>query len=141
MRCYMKKYISDPFGDYLYFTFRIMVALLFFQHGLQKLFGFFGGIDGSGGTVEIGSLMGLAGLIEFIGPLFIMTGTFTRPVSALIAIEMIFAYFMVHNPIGLFPIANDGEIALLFLASTLVLVAKGAGRWSLDKRIFENEKD
>lgn len=136
----MKKYISDPFGDYLYFIFRIMVALLFFQHGLQKLFGFFGGINGRGGTVEIWSLLGLAGIIEFIGPIAIILGIFTRPVALLMALEMSVAYFKAHLPAGFIPLVNQGELALLYFAAFIVLVEYGAGKWSLDKKIFENEK-
>ena len=40
---------------------RIVAGFLFLQHGAQKLFGWF-----DGQTVELASLMGLAGIIEFV---------------------------------------------------------------------------
>jgi uncharacterized membrane protein YphA (DoxX/SURF4 family) len=48
-----------------YSIFRILVALMFIEHGAQKIFGAFGGVDGTGGTVAIVSLFGLAGIIVF----------------------------------------------------------------------------
>jgi uncharacterized membrane protein YphA (DoxX/SURF4 family) len=56
---------------------RIVVGFLFFTHGGQKLFGWFG----ADGTVELLSRMGVAGILEFVGGLMIMLGLFTRPVA------------------------------------------------------------
>ena len=46
---------------------RIAAGMLFLQHGLQKLFGFFGGIQGS--TVPLMSMLGVAGVVELTGGL------------------------------------------------------------------------
>lgn len=127
----------NKFQEYFYFVFRVVVGVLFLQHGGQKLFGWFGGLGGN--PVELVSLMGLAGVIEFFGGLAIILGLFTRLTTAIAAIEMIIAYFTVHLPQGPIPLLNQGEPALLFLASFLVLIAYGAGKWSLGKILFKKE--
>jgi putative oxidoreductase len=55
---------------------RIVLGFLLIPHGLQKLFGLLGGKQ-----VELASLMGLAGIIEFFGGILILVGLFTRPVT------------------------------------------------------------
>ena len=123
--------------DYFYFVFRVFVGLLFLQHGLQKLFGSFGGVGGQ--PVELLSLFGLAGLIEFLGGIAITLGLFTRLVAFIAALEMLVAYFMVHASGGLIPLVNQGELALLYFASFLVLAVYGAGKWSVEKAILKKE--
>src|SRR3989338_7442372 len=117
--------------DYFYFEFRVFVGLLFLQHGLQKLFGAFGGVGGQ--PVELLSLFGAAGLIEFLGGIAITLGLFTRLAALIAGIEMLAAYFMVHAPNGLIPLVNQGELALLYVASFLVIMVYGAGKWSIEK--------
>jgi putative oxidoreductase len=109
---------------------RVITGLLFLQHGLQKLFGLLGGVNG--GTVPIASLMGAAGIIEFVGGILIIIGLFTRPVALLLIAEMIGALFMVHFPQGGFPIQNGGELALLYVMLFAFLAVYGAGPFSVD---------
>lgn len=112
---------------YLYFTFRILVGFLFFQNGAQKLFGFVGGQQ-----VELFSLYGLAGVIEFSVGLFIAVGLFVQLAAILGALEMSAALIIDHFPKGWNPILNGGELALMFLLSFLVLVIYGARSWNLE---------
>ena len=123
--------------DYFYLVFRVFVGLLFLQHGLQKVFGMFGGIGGN--TFPLMSLFGAAGLIELIAGIAIPLGLFTRLAAAASAIEMVVAYFIVHVPNGLIPLVNQGELALLYFASFLVLMVYGAGKWSLEKALMKKE--
>ena len=132
-----KQFKLNSYKDYLYFVFRVFVGLLFLQHGLQKLFGAFGGVGGQ--PVELLSLFGLAGLIEFLGGIAIAVGLFTRLAAFISAIEMLVAYFTVHAPNGLIPLVNQGELALLYFATFLVLMVYGAGKWSLEKAIMKKE--
>tara|TARA_Y100000310_G_C20690731_1_gene822028 strand:+ start:4017 stop:4463 length:447 start_codon:yes stop_codon:yes gene_type:complete len=135
----MIKKLVEGKEKYFYFVFRILVGFMFWSHGMQKIFGAFGGVDGSGGKVALFGLMGVAGTIELVGGLLILLGLFTR-LSALIAgVEMLVAYFMAHFPQGMIPVVNKGEPALLFFASFLVLVAYGAGILSLGKLVFKKE--
>jgi putative oxidoreductase len=109
--------------------------MLFIQHGLQKLFGMFGGIPGTpNGTVPLISQFGLAGVLETFGGLLIVLGLFTRPVALVLALEMLVAFFQFHFPRGGFPIENQGELPLLFLLVFLFLATNGAGPASLDWR-------
>lgn len=112
--------------DYLYVVFRVLVGLLFLMHGLQKIPGI---LDGS---LSLFSLFGLAGIIEVVGGALLIVGLLTKYVALVTAVEMLVAYFMVHVPGGLNPLANKGEPALLFFAAFLVLLAYGPGKYSLD---------
>ncbi|MEP6688917.1 MAG: DoxX family protein [Gemmatimonadales bacterium] len=113
---------------------RVGAGLLFMQHGLQKLFGWFGGMDGSGSTVTLMSQMGLAGVLETFGGLLLVLGLFTRPVAFLVAGEMLVAFLQAHLPRGGVPLQNGGEVPLLFMLVFLFLLGHGAGRTSLDQR-------
>lgn len=111
---------------------RIGAGLLFFQHGAPKLFGWFGGFGPEGGSAELFSLMGLAGVLEVFGGLLIAIGLLTRPVAAIVGLEMVIAFFRAHVPRGWVPYENGGELALLYLCVWIFLVGNGAGPWSVD---------
>ena len=123
--------------DYFYFVFRVLVGLLFLQHGLQKIFGMFGGVGGN--TVPLMSLFGAAGLIELIAGAAIALGLFTRLAAFIAGIQMLVAYFMVHSPNGLIPLVNQGELALLYFVAFLVIMVYGAGKWSIEKSLMKKE--
>ena len=118
-----------------YAIFRIIVGLMFVQHGAQKLLGWFG----AQGTVPLVSLMGLAGVIELVGGLAIAVGFFSRLASIGGLAVMIGALATVHFPQGLVPIVNKGELALLFLACFLVVAVHGNGKWSLEQALLKKE--
>ena len=122
-------------GDKMYFLFRVIVGLLFAIHGAQKLFGIFGGEQ----QVLFG-MMGVAGMIEFVGGLAIALGVFTRLAAIISGIQMLVAYFMVHVPQGWNPLVNKGEVALLYLAAFLALAAFGARKGSLEKALWKKER-
>ncbi|GAB3826911.1 DoxX family protein [Hymenobacter jeollabukensis] len=108
---------------------RIVAAFLFVLHGAQKLFNV---PAGEHGPVELASLMGVAGILEFGGGLLLLLGFLTRPVAFLLAGEMAVAYFKAHFPQAPLPIQNGGESAVLFCFIFLYLSAAGAGPWSVD---------
>ena len=126
----VKKYESK-----LYFIFRVFVGLLFFQHGAQKILGWFGAE-----AQQLFSLMGLAGVIEIVAGLVIALGLFTRVAAAISAVLMLVAYGMAHAPKGIVPIMNKGELALLYFAAFLPLIIYGAKNWSLEKALFGKER-
>lgn len=96
-----------------YLVLRVGTGLLFMTHGLQKLFGFFGGL-GNGATAPLASKMGVAGGLELVGGLLLALGLFTRPVALVLTGEMVIAYVTAHLPRGLVPLQNGGEVALLY---------------------------
>jgi putative oxidoreductase len=110
---------------------RIVVALIFIEHGTQKLFGF--PPSPRGGTVELFSLAGLAGTLEVFGGLMFLVGAFTRPVAFILAGEMAFAYFMSHAPRAFFPVLNGGDAAILFCFVFLYFAVAGSGAFAVDQ--------
>ncbi|MGW8185332.1 MAG: DoxX family protein [Candidatus Moraniibacteriota bacterium] len=131
---------QDEGGEnYAYAVFRIVVSGLFFLHGAQKFFGILGGMDGAGGVAVLGSLPWFAGLIEIVVGVSVLVGIFTRLAALLAVIEMAVAYLVAHLPNGLDPLANGGELAIMFLVSFLIIFRYGAGKWSLEKRYCKIE--
>jgi len=109
---------------------RIVAGLLFLEHGTQKLFGF---PMGPNPQPELFSLLGLAGVLEFVGGVLIVLGLLTRPAAFVVAGEMAFAYFIGHAPRSAFPVLNGGDAAILFCFVFLYLVAAGPGAFSMDR--------
>ncbi len=136
----MRQAFLAPFQPQLLSVLRIVAGLLFMQHGLQKMAGWFGGAGGPGQTVELMSQMGLAGALELVGGALIALGLFTRVVAFIASGEMAVAYFTAHHPNGFFPIENRGETAILFCFVFLFIVAAGAGPWSLDALLRKGSK-
>lgn len=108
---------------------RIMTALLFMEHGTQKLLGF---PPGSNPAPPLFSLFGLAGVLELVGGILILIGFFTRPVALVLAGQMAVAYFMAHATQGFFPVNNGGDAAILYCFIFLYLMVAGPGAWSVD---------
>ncbi len=106
---------------------RIVAALLFLQHGGQKLLGWFGGFPGG-----LDPLLRAAGCIELAGGALLLVGLLTRPVAFLASGEMAIAYFKAHFPHGVWPLQNHGELPVLFCFLWLFFAASGPGPWSLD---------
>ncbi len=128
--------ISEKYTDQLYAVFRILAGFMFFQHGAQKLFGWFGGKA----ITDLSSLMGVAGIVEFFGGILIILGLFTRYTAILVGIQMFWAFYSVHflNK-GWSPIQNGGELAALYFAIALVLLSQGSRAWSLERVLFKKE--
>ena len=120
----MKNFLEKN-AEYFYLVFRVIIGIIFLLHGIQKLPGILNG------STALASLFGLAGVIEVIGGVLIILGLFARYVTLVTSVEMLVAYFTVHIPGGLNPLANQGEAALLFFASFLVILAYGPGKYSL----------
>lgn len=73
----------------------------------------------------------LAGLAELVGGVFLAVGFLTRPSAFVIAFTMLVAVFGAHaaDPV------NVKELGLFYLVVALVFLARGAGRWSVDRFI------
>jgi putative oxidoreductase len=108
---------------------RIVTAILFMEHGSQKLLGF---PPSDHPMPELFSLMGLAGFLELVGGFFVLIGLFTRPVAFVLSGQMAVAYWMAHAPRSLYPAVNGGDAAILFCFIFLFLAAAGAGAFSVD---------
>jgi putative oxidoreductase len=111
---------------------RIVAAAVMMQHGVQKLFGLLGGVDGHGGTVAIMSQFGVAGILETFVALLVLVGLFTRPAAFILSGEMAVAFFQMHFPRAFWPVQNGGETPVLLCFIFLFFAAFGAGSFSLD---------
>jgi|SRR5580698_3995658 putative oxidoreductase len=108
---------------------RIIVGLLFLQHGLSKYFGF---PAPSPASFQVMGLLGLAGAIEVVASVLVAIGLFTRIAAFIASGEMAFAYFMIHFPKSFFPIINMGDAAVLYCFIFLFIALEGPGPWSID---------
>ncbi len=125
---------------------RLVLGVVFLAHGAQKMLGWFGGYGFKGTmgfftqTMHIPAVFAfLAICAEFFGGLGLLLGLLSRIAAFGIAIEMLVAIFLVHLPNGFFmnwsgQQKGEGiEYHLLVLALTWLLMARGAGAFSLDR--------
>ena len=120
-----------PYTECIHDTVRIVAGVLFFQHGAQKIFG----VLGAEASVELTSLLGLAGVIELVAGALIALGLFTPWAAFIASGQMAAAFFIAHAPRGLWPIENQGEPAVLFCFLFLYLASRDSGEWSLDRML------
>ncbi len=109
------------------------------MHGSQKLFGW---PVAAPRPIPVGTWpLWWAGLIEFVLGILITVGFFTRIAAFIASGEMAFAYFYQHWPplkgggtASFWPIANGGELAIMFCFAFLLLATTGAGVAAVDAR-------
>jgi putative oxidoreductase len=129
---------------------RLMLGLVFFPHGMQKLFGWFGG-EGFSATLASSTdkmhipmpLAVLAILTESLGSIALLLGLFTRVAAFGIAVVMAVAIAMVHWQNGFFmnwsgkQNGEGFEYHLLAIALAIAVMVRGAGATSIDRKIAE----
>jgi putative oxidoreductase len=120
-------------GPYVLSIVRIVVALMFFEHGLSRLFGFPSPMP----TPALFTMYWFAGAIEFVGGAMLLFGLATRAVAFIMSGEMAFAYFISHAPQSFFPILNRGDAAILYCFIFFYIAFAGGGVWSLDAILSE----
>ena len=113
-----------------YALMRIVIGLLFFCHGLQKVFGLLGGVNGA--AAPLLTLLGIAGLVELVAGALIAVGFATGTAAFIASGQMAAAYFMGHFPRSFWPIQNEGELAVLYCFVFLYMATRGSGVWSID---------
>jgi putative oxidoreductase len=113
---------------------RIMVGLLFMEHGTAKLLDFPPGTP----APALFTLHWFAGVIEMVGGALVALGLLTRFAAFIMSGEMAVGYFMSHAPQNFFPLLNRGDAAVLYCFIFLYLAVAGGGCWSLDRLISRN---
>lgn len=116
---------------------RIVVGSTFVMHGLQKVFGFFGGSGVAGFTGWLATLgipvwlSTLAACGELLGGLGVLFGVLPGLAAAGLICIMIGAIYLVHGGKGYFGQNNGFEYPLNLLLLCLAIIIGGAGKYSL----------
>jgi putative oxidoreductase len=119
----------ERYRPYVLSILRIVVGLLFLEHGLSKVFNF----PAPSPVPSLSGLLILAAILETIGAALFLVGAFTRIVAFILSGEMAFAYFMAHAPRSFYPSVNAGEMAVLFCFIFLYFAFAGGGPLSVDR--------
>lgn len=127
---------------------RVMLGIVIFPHGAQKLLGWFGGFGFVGtmgfftGQMHIPAILAFLVIIgESFGSLGLIIGFLSRVAAFGISCIMLGAIYLVHWPNGFFmnwfgKQAGEGfEYHLLVLAISIAILIAGSGRWSVDREI------
>ena len=144
----MLTWLIDTDGDWVLTIVRVVLGVVLFAHGAQKLLGWFGG-PGFSVTVrtfrdQLGipaPLACLAIAAEFFCGLGLIVGLLTRIAALGISITMVVAALMVHLKYGFFlnwfgnKPGHGIEYHLVVIALALVVIMKGAGAFSLDSAL------
>jgi putative oxidoreductase len=144
----MSKKLIQTDEDVSSLILRVLLGIVFFPHGAQKLLGWFGGNGFSGTMGFFTDKMGipvifafLAIMAESLGSVALITGVLTRIAALGIGSVMIVAVLMVHLPHGFFmnwfgTQQGEGfEFHILAIAIALALIVKGGGKWSVDRNM------
>jgi putative oxidoreductase len=115
------------YAEVAYALLRVMAGVMFAMHGAQKLFGMFGGQA----MTSVPKML-VAGIVELGGGLLIALGLLTGWAAFVASGQMAVAYFTAHAPGGWSPLANKGELAVLYCFVFLYMACRGSGRYSLD---------
>ncbi len=155
----MFKKLFQTENDTATMILRVLLGVVFFPHGMQKLFGWFGGY-GFGGTMGFFTgQMGIPAVFAFLaimaeglGSLGLLTGLLTRIAAFGITVNMVVAVYMIHWHNGFFmnwfgamtsagkPAGEGFEYHLLVIAIGIALMIRGGGKWSIDRVIAKGQK-
>ena len=143
----MLKRLMATSDDLSFTILRLVLGVVFFAHGAQKMLGWFGG-PGFHATMGFFAHLGMPTPVallvictEFFGGLGLIIGLLTRIAALGIAGEMIGAIFMVHLANGFFMnwMGNQKgegfEYHLLVIAMAAALLLRGAGAFSVDRAL------
>jgi putative oxidoreductase len=142
--------IANTSNDYAITILRIVLGMVFFAHGAQKMLGWFGGYGFSGTMGFFTQQMGipaplafLAICAEFFGGLGLIVGFLARIAAIGIMCNMLVAVAMVHGRNGFFMNWSGNqkgegfEYHLLAIAVLLAILVKGSGALSVDRFLTE----
>ena len=129
------------------FVLRLALGIVVLPHGLQKVFGWFGGwgLDGTLGwfaSIGIPAFLGILAIAaDFAGALALIAGLGTRIAAFGIGVNMVVAALVVHRGNGFFmnwagnQKGEGFEFHILAIGIAIALMIGGAGRFSLDRAI------
>lgn len=148
----MFKKLIQTNDDVAVLVLRLLLGIVFFPHGMQKLFGWFGGPGFSGMMGMFTTQMGIPAVFAFLaimaeglGSLGLITGLLTRVAAFGIAVNMAVAVYMIHWQNGFFmnwfgnQKGEGYEFHLLVIAIGIALMITGGGKWSIDRALSEKK--
>jgi putative oxidoreductase len=141
-------------GDWGVAAARIVLGVVMFAHGAQKLLGWYGGpgfentLQTLTNYVKLPKILAvLVILTEFFGGLGLIVGFFSRLAAVGILAVMLGSIVTVHYAYGLFmnwageKKGHGFEYHLLAIALALVVIIKGGGAFSIDHAVYEHQVD
>jgi putative oxidoreductase len=144
----MWKKLINTENDLAALVLRVMLGVVFFPHGAQKVLGWFGGYGFAGTYDAFTNKMGIPGFFallafaaEFLGSLGLIVGLMTRVAAFGIMSVMLVAVPMLHWQHGFFmnwfgQQKGEGfEYHLLVIAIAVALMIKGGGMLSADRML------
>jgi putative oxidoreductase len=120
-------------SEIIYCILRLIIGLLFFCHGAQKILGWFANPEHPAEPLD--TMMTLGGWTQLVCGAPVAIGLLTRPAAFLASGTMAVAYFMFHAKGGFFPIVNHGESAVIYCWVFLFIFCYGAGSFGVDQLI------
>ena len=125
----------DKYAPQIQGIVRIVIGLLFLEHGTAKMFSF---PLAAGAAPHAFNLMsfpaGPSGVIEVVAGALIVLGLFSRYAAFIASGEMAFAFFLAHFPRSPFPLLNGGGEAVAFCFIFLLLAATGPGAFAINRK-------
>jgi len=135
--------LYDSTAEYAAPLLRIVLGAILIPHGMQKLFGAFGGM-GLTANAQLFDRLGyhpgmfwgtLVGCTEFIGGILLVLGLFTRGAALAVVIFMLNAIYVTSKAGGFFWTNRGSEFSILILAAAVFFLIRGGGEWSLDRKL------
>jgi putative oxidoreductase len=126
-------------SDFGLLVLRVFVGLLLAGHGVQKLFGWFGGSGIAGFSGSLGK-MGLrlprlwawvAALVETLGGLLVALGVLTPVAAGFLISNLVMAIIKVHWRNGFWNTKGGSEFALTLIAALFALALVGPGAYAV----------
>lgn len=148
----MWKKLINTDNDFAALVLRVMLGVVFFPHGAQKVLGWFGGYGFAGTYDAFTNKMGIPGIFallafaaEFLGAIGLIVGLMTRVAAFGIMSVMLVAVPMLHWQNGFFmnwfgnQKGEGFEYHLLVIAMAVALIIKGGGALSVDRMLSDKK--
>jgi putative oxidoreductase len=125
----------DKYAPQVQGILRIVMGLLFLEHGTFKMFSFPLAAGSSSHVFNLLSFpVGPAGVIEVVAGILIVLGLFSRYAAFIASGEMAFAYFLAHFPNSPYPLLNGGGEAISFCFVFRYIAAAGPGAFAINRK-------
>lgn len=138
MMSYLNTKIHPVLTDVILLLVRLFVGFAMLSHGFPKLQSFIEGGESNFNFLGLGlrTTLFLTVFAEFVCSIFLILGLFTKIAVGFLIFTMFIAGFVVH---GSDPFIKR-ETSLLYLSIYLLILAFGAGKYSIDYMIEKKRR-